>query len=119
MFYCLSYHRNHTRKPVVVSVGGLVVDKDGVRAIFVLETLLHSIDFVRRHFESRPAIPLEARRFAKTTETSDEAARRHGEGVGAIVASLDGDGQSVGQKQQAAGSGLCVRFHRRHLDCEG
>lgn len=77
-------------------VGELIVDKDWVRAVLVLQTLLHAIYFVDWNFQSRPPVPLKAGRFAEATEAGDKATRRHGECVAAIVGPLDSDGQSVG-----------------------
>lgn len=93
---------DRTGEAVVMAVGKFVVDEDGVRAVLVLEALLHVLYLVLWHLEARPAVPLEACRLAEAAETGDETARGHGKGVATIVGALDGDGQSVGEQQQAA-----------------
>jgi hypothetical protein len=68
-----------------VTVGELVVDEDGMRAIFGLEAILHAGDLVLGNLEARPAVPLEAGGLGQAAETGDETARRHGERVLAIL----------------------------------
>lgn len=97
-----------TSEAVVVSVCQLIVDEDGMGAILILEASLHAFDFVLRHLETRPAVPLEAGRFAQAAETGDKATGRHGEAIAAIVGALDGDGQTVRQQEEAARIGLSV-----------
>ena len=77
-------------------------------AIVVLEALLHVIDLVLGDLEAGPAVPLEAGGLAQTAESGDEAAGRHGEVVVAVLGALDGDGEAVGQQQQAAWRGLAA-----------
>ena len=88
----------------------LIVDKNRMGAIIILETLLHGLQLVLGHLQAGPAVPLEAGGLAKTAQASDEAAGRHREVVGAIFGALDGDGKTVGEEEQAAGSGLAVLF---------
>lgn len=106
----------HTRKSVIVAIGKLVVDKDGVGVIFVLETLSHTVQLILGHLEAGPAIPLEASRLAQARQASDQAPRRHGEAVATIFGTLDGDGETVGEEEQAAGARLgAVIDNGRHL----
>lgn len=103
-----------------MSVGKLVVDKHWMGAVFVLETLPHVLYFVIWHFQAWPAIPLEASRLAKATQPSHEAARGHGKGVAAIVGAFDGDGQTVGEQQQASWCGRRLAVGRsRHFAAVG
>lgn len=86
----------------------LIINEDWVRAILVLETLLHAIDLVLGNLETRPAVPLEGRRLGEAAEAGDETAGRHGEGVAAIIGALDGDGEAVGEEEETAWGGLAV-----------
>lgn len=95
-----------TRESVVVAIRKLVIDEDGMSAVLVLEALPHAVDLVLRDLEAGPAIPLEAGGLAQAAQASDKATRRHGKAVAAILGALDGDGQAVGEEQQAARDGL-------------
>ncbi|CRK33032.1 hypothetical protein BN1708_005977 [Verticillium longisporum] len=102
---------------VVVAVGEVVVDEDGVGAVFVLEALLHASDFCLGNLEARPAVPLEARGFGQTAEASDETAGRHGELIVAIFLALDGDGQAVRQQEETTGRSGVLLEESRHGVC--
>lgn len=97
-----------TSKAVIMSVGKFVVDKDGMSAVLVLKTALHAFDLIFWDLKTRPAIPLEAGRFAEAAEAGDKATRRHGEAVASIVGALDGDGKSVREEEETAGAGRSV-----------
>lgn len=103
-----------TGEAIVVLVCEFVVNEDGVSVVLGLQTLLHAGDLVVGDLETRPAVPLEAGGFRQTAEAGDEATRGHGEGIAAIIGTLNGDGQSVGEEQEAPGRGLFVD-ERRHL----
>lgn len=97
--YASSFHvMPPTRKTVVMSIGQLVVNKDWMCVVLVLETVGHAIDLVLGDFDSRPSIPLKGGCFAETTETSYQSTGRHGKGVAAIIRSFDGDGETVGEQ---------------------
>lgn len=85
-----------------MSIGELVVDKYWVRAVFVLQALLHVGDFVVRDFETRPSVPLEASGLAEAAKAGDQAAGGHGECVAAVIGALDGDGETVREEEEPA-----------------
>jgi hypothetical protein len=91
-----------------MSVGQFIVDEYRMSVVLVFQAALHAVDLVFRNLKARPAIPLEAGRFAEAAEASDKATRRHGEAVAAIVGALDGDGQSVREEEETARVGLSV-----------
>lgn len=55
----------HTAESVVVAVGELVVDKNGVGSVFILQLLRNCGYLAFRDLHARPPIPLEARRLAQ------------------------------------------------------
>jgi hypothetical protein len=95
-----------TRESVIVLICQLIINEHRMRPIFLLETLLHAIDLVLGHLETRPAVPLERCGLRETAETGDEAAGGHGEAVAAIFGAFDGDGESVGEEEEATRDGL-------------
>lgn len=103
-----------TGKAVVVSVGEFVFDKNRHGAVLVQESLAHGLLFGLWHFETGPPVPLELCGFGEAAEAGDEAARRHGEAVLAIFGALDGDGQAIGDEEQATARGGRVLVGRRH-----
>lgn len=94
-----------TRKAVVMTISQLVVNEYGNGVVFLLQALLHAGGFGLGNFQAWPSIPLELCTLSQAAQTSDETARGHGEGVLAVIGALDGDGQTVGDEQQAAGAG--------------
>ena len=108
--------RRLTRKTIVVAISQLVVDKDGDRVVLLLQLLGHGARLGLGHLQTGPAIPLEAGRLGQPAQAGDETARRHGEGVLAIVGTLNCDGQAVGDEEQPARGGLVVD-DTRHGDC--
>lgn len=86
-----------------MAIGQFVVDEDGMSVVLVLEAALHVGDLGLGHLQARPAIPLEAGGLGEPAQAGDESAGRHGKGVVPIFRSLDGDGEPVGQEQQATG----------------
>lgn len=79
----------------------IVVDKDRVCIALFLEPFLHVADLILWYLQTGPAVPLVRHCFGEAAETGDQAARGHGEVVRAIISSLDGKWQTVGDDEQA------------------
>lgn len=112
-----------TRKSIVMAVGQLIVDKDGVGIVLVLKSLYHGPRLSIGHLEAGPAVPFEGGCLGQATQARHQSAGGHGEAVGSIVGSPDGDGQPVGdQKQTPWGRRLLADnagHDRRRLPCRG
>lgn len=80
----------------------VVVNEDGVSIALPLELLLHVRGFGIWYLQARPAIPFVRHCFGQATQASDQAARGHGKVIVTIVGALDGQGQTVGDDEQAA-----------------
>lgn len=92
----------HTGEAIVVLVGEVVVDKDRVRIALLLEPVLHVVDLCLWDLQTGPAVPLICHCLGQTAEACYQATGGHGEVVLAIVGALDGEGQAVGDDEQAA-----------------
>jgi hypothetical protein len=57
---------------------------------------------------------LEASGLGQTTQTGDQATRRHGEGVVAVIRPLDGNGQSIRDDEETTRRGSPVFDNARH-----
>lgn len=80
----------------------LVINKYGNGAVLVLKSLPHRPRLCFWDFQSWPPIPLKTCRLGESAQAGDQATRRHGKCVLAIVRTLDGDRQSIRDKKQAA-----------------
>lgn len=103
-----------TRKAIVMAIGQVVVDKDRNGAVLLLEALLHRPRLGLGHFDTGPAIPLEAGCLGKTAESGHQSARRHGKRVLAILGPLDRNRKTVRDQEQTATAvrGLFGARHR-------
>lgn len=85
-----------------MTVCELVIEHDGYGIVFALKLVLEACNLILWDLETRPTIPLEGGGFRETTQTTDQSSRRHGHLVLALICALDGDGQTVGDKEEAA-----------------
>lgn len=80
----------HTGEAIVVLVGEIVVNKDRVSIALLLQTVLDEIDLALWNLQTGPTVPFVGHGLGQAAQTSDQATRRHGEVVLAIVGALDG-----------------------------
>ena len=97
-------------------IGKLIIDEDRNCIVLLAQLLAHGASLRLGHLKARPAVPLEARSLGETAQASNETARRHGEGVLAIIAALDSDRQAVRDQKQPAGRSALVFDKARHGD---
>lgn len=101
-----------------MSIGQVIVDEDGYRAVLVFQARGDDGNFFLRYLETGPSIPLEGCCFRQATQAADQAAGGHGKVVLSIFGAFDGDGQAVGDEKQS-GVGFRAVFDGRHCDGGG
>lgn len=85
-----------------MSVGKVVIQHNGDSVVLRLELILESAYLILGNFHSWPAVPLESSCLGHSAKAANETTRRHGEVVLALIGALDGDGETIGDEQQAA-----------------